>query len=139
MSLKILFWAATASLIAIFILTASESILRKVGAQTSQNNFTISTIAGGGLGSNVAAKQAPMVLPTAAALDPKGRGFYVVDEVDGTSLVRFVNTSDAAATLGGVTIQPGSINLIAGGGTSVGDNINPRDTDLAEITGIAID
>ena len=34
-----------------------------------------------------------MVLPTAVALDPRGRGFYVIDEVDGTSLLRFVNTT----------------------------------------------
>ncbi|MBI3759248.1 MAG: hypothetical protein HY269_05780, partial [Deltaproteobacteria bacterium] len=54
---------------------------------------TISTVAGGGFGANAPARQAPMELPTALVFDPSGRGFYVVDEVDGTSLLRFVNTS----------------------------------------------
>ena len=64
-----------------------------------------------------------MVLPTAVALDPRGRGFYVVDEVDGTSLLRFVNTSTNPVTLAGETIQPGGINLIAGGGVQSDDGI----------------
>src|SRR5262245_58443731 len=131
-SLKFLLSALPASLLAMLILTAPESNLRKVGAEPSQNNLTISTIAGGGFGSNVMSKQAAMVLPTAVALDPQGRGFYVVDEVNGTSLLRFVNTSSATVNLCGVAIQPNNINLIAGGGLATNDNINPRDTDLAE-------
>ncbi|MFN8003930.1 MAG: hypothetical protein U0X75_23285 [Acidobacteriota bacterium] len=100
---------------------------------------TISTLAGGGFGSNVLAKQAPMVLPTAVALDPLGRGLYVVDEVDGTSLLRFINTSTANVTLGGMTILPNNINLIAGGGTQTTDGVLPIDADLAQVTGMAID
>lgn len=100
---------------------------------------TISTVAGGGFGSDVPVRQAPMVLPTAVALDPRGRGFYVVDEVDGTSLLRFVNTTANLLTLAGVTIQPNSINLIAGGGIQSNDGFLPLDTDLAQITGIAVD
>lgn len=80
-----------------------------------------------------------MVLPTGVALDPSGRGFYVIDEVNGTSLVRFVNTTASAVTLAGITIQPNHINLIAGGGVGINDAIPPRDADLAEITGLAID
>ncbi|MDX2033687.1 MAG: hypothetical protein SF339_23625 [Blastocatellia bacterium] len=112
---------------------------RSSRAQTTATETTVSTLAGGGFGSNVAARQAPMVLPTGVALDPQERGFYVVDEVNGTSLLRFVNTSSAPVTLAGVTIQPNGINLIGGGGAATNDNINPRDTDLAEITGIAIE
>src|SRR5262249_19044285 len=89
---------------------------------------TITTVAGGGFGSDVPAKAAPMVLPTGVTFDPLGRGFYVIDEVDGTSLLRFVNTSTSPVTLSGVTIQPGSINLIAGGGVQSSDGISPRDT-----------
>lgn len=99
----------------------------------------ISTVAGGGFGSDVPAKQAPMVLPTAVVLDPRGRGFYVVDEVDGTSLLRFVSTSSVTITLAGVTIQPGHINLIAGGGIQSNDGISPLDSDLAQVTGLAVD
>src|SRR5262245_22804426 len=79
-------------------------------SNTAITETTISTVAGGGFGSDVPAKQAPMVLPSAVALDPLGRGFYVVDEVDGTSLLRFVNTSGNPVILAGVTIQPGNIN-----------------------------
>ncbi|MDQ3010878.1 MAG: hypothetical protein M3X11_09280, partial [Acidobacteriota bacterium] len=100
---------------------------------------TISTIAGGGFGSDVPVRQAPMVLPTAVVLDPRGRGFYVIDEVDGTSLLRFVNTTANPLMLAGVTIQPNSINLIAGGGIQSNDGFSPLDTDLAQVTGLAVD
>jgi uncharacterized protein (TIGR03437 family) len=124
---------------AVLILLACESNPRVLRAQSPANDITISTVAGGGFGSNVAARQAPMALPTGAMLDPLGRGFYVVDEVNGTSLLRFVNTSASPVTLGGVTIQPNGINLIGGGGVSTSDGVNPRDADLAEITGLAVD
>jgi uncharacterized protein (TIGR03437 family) len=80
-----------------------------------------------------------MVLPTGVALDPLGRGFYVIDEVGGSSLVRFVNTTADAVTLAGISVQPNHINLVAGGGALTADAIPPRDADLAEITGFAID
>src|SRR5581483_5367547 len=53
----------------------------------------ISTIAGGGFSNNAPPREAPMAYPVATALDPQGRGFYVVDELGGSSLLRFVNTS----------------------------------------------
>ncbi|MGE0127198.1 MAG: hypothetical protein AB7U82_03745 [Blastocatellales bacterium] len=105
----------------------------------AKTDTTITTIAGGGFGSNVPAKQAPMVLPTGAALDPLGRGFYVIDEVDGSSLARFVNTTASPVTLAGATIQPNNINLVAGGGLQTNDGVPPRDADLAEVTGLAVD
>lgn len=114
--------------------TAAQPIL-----SFATTDAIISTIAGGGFGSDVPARQAPMVLPTAVAFDPLGRGFYVIDEVDGTSLLRFVNTSANPLTLAGVTISPGSINLIAGGGVQSNDGVSPRDTDLAQVTGLAVD
>ncbi|MFN0088328.1 MAG: hypothetical protein ACKVX9_23255 [Blastocatellia bacterium] len=112
---------------------------RRLRAQTAVTETTISTIAGGGFGSNVPARQAPMVLPTGIVLDPRERGFYVVDEVNGTSLLRFVNLTASPVTLAGVSIQPNGINLIGGGGASTNDGINPHDADLAEITGLAIE
>ena len=78
---------------------------------------TLGTLAGGGFSSNVPASQAPMEQPTGVALDPLGRGFFVIDKVGDTSQLRFVNTSGGPVTLAGVTIQPNAINLIAGGGT----------------------
>ncbi|MCG3163502.1 MAG: hypothetical protein JMDDDDMK_04929 [Acidobacteria bacterium] len=117
----------------------SAHSLKLSSGSAAATDTVITTIAGGGFGSNVQARQAPMVLPTGVALDPMGRGFYVIDEVDGSSLLRFVNTTASAVTLAGVAIQPNSINLIAGGGTQTNDGIPPRDADLAEITGVAIE
>src|SRR6267378_4541949 len=51
-------------------------------AEVAADN-TITTIVGGGFGSSVPAKQAPMVLPSAVARDPLGRGIYIVDSVNG--------------------------------------------------------
>lgn len=109
------------------------------GVDAATTETRISTIAGGGFGSDVPVRQAPMVLPTGVAFDPLGRGFYVLDEVDGTSLLRFVNTTASALILAGVTIQPNHINLIAGGGVQSNDGLLPRDTDLAQVTGLAVD
>ncbi len=63
------------------------------GTQAGNQEITIRTIAGGGFGSNVPVRDAPMVQPTAVVFDPLGRGFYVVDEVNGTSVLRFVITT----------------------------------------------
>ncbi|MBK9316292.1 MAG: HYR domain-containing protein [Acidobacteria bacterium] len=98
----------------------------------------ISTIVGGGFTTSAPVKLAPMVRPTAVALDPLGRGFYVIDESNGTGLLRFVNTSSSPVTLAGVTIEPNSINLIAGGGLSP-DSTMPREADLTMVTGIVVD
>ncbi|MGH9798725.1 MAG: hypothetical protein ACRD82_00015, partial [Blastocatellia bacterium] len=98
----------------------------------------ISTIAGGGFSTNAPVKQAPMVLPTAVAVDPQGRGFYVIDDNNGTSLLRFVNTTASPVTLGGVTIQPGNINLIAGGGLAP-DTTSLSDIDLTLVSGLTVD
>ena len=70
--------------IVLLILLVTALIARRNVSATSAAviETTISTIAGGGFGSDVPARQAPMVLPTAVALDPRGRGFYIVDEVD---------------------------------------------------------
>ena len=105
----------------------------------SGSSFTISTIVGGGFASNVTAKQAPVVKPIAAARDPLGRGFYFIDETDNATLLRFVNTSTSAVTLAGTTIQPNSVNLIAGGGTQILDGSAARSADLALVTGLAVD
>lgn len=119
------------SLMAIFVFAVESA------AQVPPE-ISIATVAGGGFGSNVPVRQAPMVQPTACVFDPLGRGFYVVDEVNGTSLLRFVNTGTAPVTLAGTTIQPLNINLIAGGGLLNSDNAIARDTDLAQITGLAV-
>ncbi|QQS45055.1 MAG: HYR domain-containing protein [Acidobacteriota bacterium] len=99
---------------------------------------TISTIVGGGFTTSAPVRLAPMVRPTAVAIDPQGRGFYVIDEINGTSVLRFVNTSGSPVTMAGVTIEPNSINLIAGGGLSL-DAVTPREADLTLVTGMVVD
>jgi len=74
----------------------------------------INTIAGG-YGDNAPARQAPFTTPSAIARDPQGRGVYVIDEA-GASLIRFINTSNAPATIAGRVIAPGAVRVIAGGG-----------------------
>jgi uncharacterized protein (TIGR03437 family) len=108
-------------------------------AQGGASALVISTVAGGGLGANALARQAPMELPTAVAFDPQGRGLYVVDDVDGTSLLRFANTSSSTVTLADTAVLPGHINLIAGGGASAEEGALARDADLAKVTGLAVD
>ena len=114
-------------------LTPAVAIQGGIGSRTM-----ISTIAGGGFSTNAPVKQAPMVLPTAVALDPQGRGFYVIDDNNGTSLLRFVNTTANPVILGGITILPGNVNLIAGGGLTP-DTTSLTDVDLTLISGLAVD
>ena len=131
----------TAPLVArLLLLLASVGLVAAtIDAQSVNGGMTISTIVGGGYSTSVAVRQAPMTQPTAVARDPQGRGFYVIDEVESASLLRFVNTSAQVVTLAGVTIQPGGINLIGGNGTSVDENVSPRLADLAQVTGLAVD
>lgn len=106
----------------------------------SGSNTQISTAAGGGFGSNIPVRQAPMGLPSGVALDPQGLGFYVLDEVNSTILLRFVNTKPDPVTLAGASVLPNHINLIAGGGAKQpADNTAARDADLTTITGLAVD
>src|SRR4029077_12510925 len=63
---------------------------------------------------------------------------YVVDEVGGSSLLRFVNTSANPVTLAGVTIPAGQIGLVAGGG-SAPEFGAARESDLSLVTGIVVD
>jgi hypothetical protein len=99
----------------------------------------INTVAGGGYGSSVPVRQAPVGEPRLMARDPQGRGFYLIDNRNETYLLRFINTSTNPVTLAGATIQPGQIGLVAGGGTVLEDNIAAREFDLGQIEGLAVD
>lgn len=114
--------------------------------QTGQGpQFIISTVAGGGYTTESPALQTALARPFAVAKDPLGRGFYILDkaEPDDTAtfaLLRFVNTSAQPVTLAGVVINPGNVNLIAGGGTTVTVNDTPARTfQLEAIFGLAVD
>ncbi|MGE0101264.1 MAG: PKD domain-containing protein [Blastocatellales bacterium] len=97
----------------------------------------IDTVAGG-YGEGNAIKQAPFGDLSAIARDPQGRGIYVADNVSGQSIIRFLNLSNSAVTLAGVTIQPGTVRLIAGGGFEIGENTNARTSDLGQVTGLGV-
>jgi uncharacterized protein (TIGR03437 family) len=106
----------------------------------AQSGRIITTIAGGGFEVPAPAQEAPMVQPILTTRDPLGRGIYIVDLRNGSSLLRFLNTSTNPVTFAGVTIPPGSIGLLAGGGILDPIDGNPlRDVDLGLVSGIAAD
>ncbi|MEY4167622.1 MAG: hypothetical protein RIR52_1446, partial [Acidobacteriota bacterium] len=102
------------------------------------NRMVISTIAGGGFSVGSPVTAAPIAQPTGVVLDPKGRGYYILDERDGSGMIRFVNTSTSVQTIARVNIEPGTINLVAGGGTG-SESLPAREVDLGQITGLAVD
>jgi uncharacterized protein (TIGR03437 family) len=97
----------------------------------------IETIAGG-LGEGNPARQATFQEIPQLARDPQGRGVFLVDSTSEFYLLRFINTTSSPVTLAGVTIQPGTIRAVAGGGLSIEDNIPANTADLAVVTGLAV-
>jgi uncharacterized protein (TIGR03437 family) len=109
-------------------------------AAAQSGSRIITTIAGGGFDVPAPAKEAPMVQPILTTRDPQGRGIYIVDYRNGSSLLRFLNTSTNPVTFAGVTIPAGSIGLLAGGGILDPIDGNPlREVDLGLVSGIAAD
>ncbi len=104
---------------------------------TSVNNGStmIDTIAGG-LGEGNLATQAPFGILVSAARDPQNRGLYVVDVIGGNSLIRFINTSTSPVIIAGKTIAPGTVRVVAGGGTELGVGIPGTNADLGAVTGL---
>ena len=102
---------------------------------------TIETVAGG-LGEGNSARQSPLGSPAAVTRDPAGRGVFMVDTIDNHVLVRFLNTGASAVTLGGTTIAPGTLRVIAGGGLTNLDasnnNVPALQADLGVITGLGV-
>jgi uncharacterized protein (TIGR03437 family) len=85
----------------------------KLSATANVGLTTINTIAGG-YGENAPARQAPFTTPAAIAYDPQGRGFYVADDISGNTLIRFINTGNAAVTIAGKTIDAGKVRVLSG-------------------------
>jgi len=103
----------------------------------SSGGVMIDTVAGG-LGEGASARQAPFGTLGAIARDPQGRGIYVADATDSGTLIRFINTSNAAVTLGGRPIAPGTVRAIAGGGLDfLSDNVPGSQADVGTVTGLA--
>ncbi|MFZ4628614.1 MAG: HYR domain-containing protein, partial [Blastocatellia bacterium] len=102
------------------------------------NRVVISTIVGGGSTATLPALQALMTSPTASVIDPLGRGIFVVDERDSSSLLRFVNTTPQQVEIRETKIESGSIYLVAGGGTG-GEGTPLEEVELSQVTGMAVD
>ncbi|MGA1368366.1 MAG: PKD domain-containing protein, partial [Blastocatellia bacterium] len=106
-------------------------------ASVASGSNLIETVAGG-LGEGNPATQATIQEVPQLARDPLGRGVYLIDSTSEFFHLRFINTSDNAVTVAGVTIAPREIRSVAGGGTSLNDNIPAQTADLAVVTGLAV-
>ncbi|MGH9766783.1 MAG: PKD domain-containing protein [Blastocatellia bacterium] len=98
------------------VYTAPGTYTWKLTTTAVAGAAAINTIAGG-YGENAPARRASFTTPSVIARDPQGRGVYVIDEFGG-SLIRFINTSDAPATIAGRVVAPGAVRIIAGVGTN---------------------
>lgn len=101
------------------------------------DSLGISTIAGG-FGEGIQANQATLREVQLMVRDPLGRGLYIVDSVGDSSYIRFINTGTSAVTIAGVLVEPGVIRVIAGGGTSLSDDVQSLTADLVIPTGLTV-
>ncbi len=108
-----------------------------VRSSVPSDSLRIDTIAGG-FGEGNQAIQATLREVQLLARDPLGRGLYIVDSIGDSSFLRFINTGTIAAQVGGVTVEPGAIRVIAGGGTSLSDNVASTTADLVFPTGLTV-
>jgi len=98
----------------------------------------INTIAGG-LGEGAPTLQASFGAIGAIVRDPNGRGVYIADAFNNSTLIRFINTTASPVTLGVRTIAPGTVRAIAGGGgDSTTDNIPALQADVGSVSGLAV-
>ncbi len=91
----------------------------------------------GGLGEGNPALSVPFGILVAVARDPLGRGLFVGDLLD-KSYIRFINTSNAAVTIAGRTVAPGTVRFLAGGGEDLGNNVLGTLADLGSVAGVAV-
>ncbi|QQS47371.1 MAG: hypothetical protein IPM66_01525 [Acidobacteriota bacterium] len=103
----------------------------------NSGSTVIDTVAGG-FGEGNPIRQAPFAELSAIARDPQGHGIYVADNVSGQSIIRFLNLSGLPVTLAGITIQPGTVRQIAGGGFDIGENTPSLAADIGQVTGLGV-
>jgi trimeric autotransporter adhesin len=127
----------------IVIADTENSVIREVAAATGD----IATVAGDGtpgyMGDGSAATLAELNNPAAVVIDSSGN-IYIADT--GNSAVRVVNTGSQAITIAAVTIQPGTIQTVAGNGTACsdpssgcGDNGPATSAELNFPSGVSLD
>ncbi len=99
----------------IFIADVDNYVIREVDASTG----TISTYAGNHTlaysGDGAPVLNASLHYPNGAATDPAGN-IYIADTYN--QVIRVMNPGSAAVSIAGVTIQPGTMQTIAGNGAS---------------------
>jgi len=99
----------------IFISDSDNYVIREVNASSG----IISTFAGNHTlaysGDGAPALNASLHYPNGAATDAAGN-IYIADTYN--QVIRVLNPGNVAVTIGGVTVQPGTMQTIAGNGTS---------------------
>lgn len=103
--------------------TAPGSYNWRLTVSAGSGSTNISTVAGG-TGEEAPARQSPYNTPFAVARDPQNRGVYIMDQAGGSYVLRFVNTTNSAVTIGGREIAAGTNRLLAGlGNDDLSDNL----------------
>lgn len=121
------------------LLALSGGLIDSRGTTSTSNAVPIiDTIAGGILGDGVDTLRVNMVSPVAVALDPQGRGLYIVDATNAGNLIRFINTTRNTVTIGGRKIAAGVVRTVVGGGLDPGDNVPGVSADAGSVTGLAV-
>ncbi|MEP7271701.1 MAG: hypothetical protein ABI882_09355 [Acidobacteriota bacterium] len=130
---------ATLALVVASVLMAWPNARAQANLSEIAQNKIITTAVGGGYSSSAPAKQAPISLPIGVVRDTQGRGLFFIDDIQGSRLLRFLNTSQNSVTLAGATIKAGEIGLIAGGGNDDAvDGANPREVYLGGMNGMVV-
>ncbi len=125
--------------------SSSGGLLETLGASVnttgttfSNNTPIIDTVAGGILGDGNLGNKAILITPVAVAVDPLGRGIFLIDAPSGVAYLRFLNTTRNQVTLAGRKITAGTLVNIAGGGVDYGENVPGALADVGNVTGIAV-
>lgn len=110
----------------------------RVTVSAGSGSTNINTVAGGA-GEEAPARQSPYNTPFAVARDPQNRGVYVMDQGGGSYMLRFVNTTNAAVTIGGREIAAGTNRLLAGlGNDDLSDNLPGTEVSLFDSNALAV-
>jgi uncharacterized protein (TIGR03437 family) len=108
-------------------------------ASASTGTTDIDTVVGG-YGEGNPALQSPYGALLSIARDPLERGIFVVDRLNDTSYIRFINTTVAPVNIAGKTIAAGATRFLAGGGLDIStENLTGSKVDLGNVAGIAAD
>ncbi|NOT63130.1 MAG: PKD domain-containing protein [Acidobacteria bacterium] len=95
--------------------TTAGTYTWRLTSTVSSGGTNIDTIAGG-TGEGAPARQSPYVTPFAVAADTQNRGFFVMEYTGNSTVLRFVNTMNQPATLGGRTVDAGTNRILVGNG-----------------------